>query len=124
MLFYPKEMLDIKWKEMCNLWDNNKLLGVLSMKCSTGLKNERSSNDNEGVIILYCNNSGNEDEIMRIGKNIILYIQDYPNEHIFYKTDLQTRIGTKATGITINNTYMLNIEKPCIINLTYKHRLQ
>ena len=110
MLFYPKNMLDKKWKEMCILWDNNKLLGVLSMKCSTGKLNPRSSNDDEGIIILYCNNSGDEHEIMRIGKNIIPYIQDYPINRIFYKTDLQTRIGTKATGIKINYSYILNIE--------------
>ena len=60
MLFYPKSKLDSKWAELCGLYDETKLPGILSMKCSTSLKSSRSSNDGEGVIILYCNNSSNE----------------------------------------------------------------
>jgi hypothetical protein len=61
MLFYPKSKLDSKWAEFCSLYDETNLPGILSMKCSTSLKSSRSSNDGEGVIILYCNNSSNED---------------------------------------------------------------
>ena len=114
MLFYPKKLLDIKWQEICYLWNNHKLPGVIYMKCSTSLKNSRSNNDSDGVIILYCNNSDNEYEIMNIGKNIIPYIQDCPYKIIYYKTNLQTQIGTRATGITTNYLYKLNIETPII----------
>ena len=79
------------------------------MKCSTQFENSRSSNKNDGVIILYCNNSTNEDEIIKIGKRIVTYIQDYPNRTIYYKTDVQTHNGTRATGSTTNYTYKLNI---------------
>jgi hypothetical protein len=115
MLFYPKSKLDLKWKEFCNLWDEKKLPGILSMKCSTSLKSSRSSSDSEGVIILYCNNSSNETEIINIGKSLIPYIQDYYINTIYYKTDTQTRAGTKSTGTIINHTYKITIEKPVII---------
>ncbi len=116
MLFYPKAKLDIKWQEFCKLYDENKLPGVLSMKCSTSLKSERSINDSEGVIILYCNNSSNEIEILNIGKSLIPYIQDYPSKNIYYKTDVQTYAGTNTTGSLTNHTYKITIEKPLIIN--------
>jgi hypothetical protein len=113
MLFYPKIELDSKWKELCILFNENKLYGILSMKCSTGLKSERSNSD-DGVIILYCNNSDNKDEIMNIGKSIIPYIQDYSYKTIYYKTDVQTRSGTVSLGISNNHTYTLNVDKPVV----------
>ena len=115
MLFYPKSKLDSKWAEFCGLYDETKLPGILSMKCSTSLKSSRSSNDGEGVIILYCNNSSNKTEILNIGKRLVLYIQDYPNKTIYYKTDKQTRIGTKAIGTITNHTYSITIENPIVI---------
>lgn len=115
MLFYPKSNLDSKWAEFCSLYDENKLPGILSMKCSTSLKSSRSNNDSEGVIILYCNNSSNETEILNIGKRLVPYIQDYPSKTIYYKTDKQTRIGTKATGTITNHTYSITIENPIVI---------
>jgi hypothetical protein len=111
MLFYPKTKLDSKWAEFCGLYDETNLPGILSMKCSTSRKSSRSSNDSDGVIILYCNNSSNETEIMNIGKMIVPYIQDYPCKTIYYKTDLQTHIGTISTGSNTNHTYNITIEK-------------
>jgi hypothetical protein len=114
MLFYPKTNLDLKWKEFCSLYDENNLSGILSMKCSTSLKSSRSSNQREGVIILYCNNSSNETEILNIGKGLSPYIQDYPKKTIYYKTDIQTLAGTIATGAVANHTYSITIESPVI----------
>ena len=115
MLFYPKSKLDSKWAEFCSLYDETNLPGILSMKCSTSLKSSRSSNDGEGVIILYCNNSSNETEILNIGNGLVPYIQDYPSKTIYYKTDIQTRVGTIATGAITNHTYRITIEKPIVI---------
>ena len=116
MLFYPKSKLDSKWAEFCSLYDETKLPGVLSMKCSTSLKSSRSSNDTEGVIILYCNNSSNETEILNIGNHLVPYIQDYPSKTIYYKTDIQTRAGTIATGAITNHTYRITIQTPIMID--------
>jgi hypothetical protein len=115
MLFYPTSTLDLKWVEFCSLYDESKLPGILSMKCSTSLKNSRSSNDSEGVIILYCNNSSNETEILNIGNRLVPYIQDYLGKTIYYKTNIQTRAGTIATGSISNHTYKITIEKPILI---------
>ena len=53
---------------------------------------------------------------MNIGNNIILYIQDYTNEYIYYKTDKQTANGTYATGSKVNYLYKLNISKDLFLD--------
>lgn len=112
MLFYPTSQIDKKWLEICSLYDQNKLPGIVDMKCSTSKPNPRSTNDKEQVIILYCNNSNNEEEIIKIGKSLLPYIRDYSKNTIYYKTDTQTAMGTGATGVKKNSTYKLSVEKP------------
>jgi len=103
MLFYTKTKIDSKWRELCDLFDNNKLSGVLLLKCSTS--RPTSNNNDSYVIILYCNNSSNKKEILNIGNNLIPYIQDHPKKKIYYKTDTQTRMGV----LSVNYTYSLEM---------------
>ena len=55
MLFYDKSKINDAWIEATTLYRNDELDGVTSMKCSTSYNNPRANNDNS-VIILYCNN--------------------------------------------------------------------
>jgi hypothetical protein len=112
MLFYDKEVIDNKWEELKMLYDSDKLTGIVAMKVSGGLDNPRASTK-QSVIILYC--GGNEESILEYGRNLLKYLNDYDGDTIYYKTDLQTRIGTKATGISKNSTYQLKIPSRCII---------
>lgn len=110
MLFYPSNEIDSKWQHLCKAFDNNELEGITSMKCSTSMKTGRSSNDSEGVIILYCANSSDEDSILQKGRAILPFIQDYSTDtHIRYKTNVQSRTGTQATGCVTNSTYKLRV---------------
>ena len=111
MLFYPKTLLDSKWTTFCNLYDNDKIKGILRMKCSTNWRSDRSSDPDGGVIILYCTNSSNAKEIINIGKGILPYLKDYQSHAIYYKTTEQTFAGTKSTGCKKNYTYFINIPK-------------
>lgn len=70
MLFYAKHLMNEAWLIVKKLYRENKLEGVTSMKCSTSYENPRASTS-DGVIILYCKNSSNEEQIMKIGKNIL-----------------------------------------------------
>ena len=77
-------------------------------------------NIDEGVIILYCYESSNEDKIMNIGKKILEMFDYKENQFIYYKTDLQTQDGTNATGCKKNSTYKLYnkfYKGKCLINL-------
>jgi len=107
MLFYNKSLMNEAWVLAKKLYRENKLDGVKSMKCSTACENPRASTLDEGIIILYCNNSSNEELIMNIGKKIIEMFDYKENQFIYYKTDLQTREGTIATGNKKNHTYKL-----------------
>lgn len=107
MLFYDKSLMNEAWNIATKLYRENKLDGVKSMKCSTAYENPRASTLDEGIIILYCNNSSNEETIMNIGKKIIEMFDYKEKQIIYYKTDLQTREGTIATGSKKNHTYKL-----------------
>ena len=104
MLFYDKNLMNEKWSVCKTLYKESKLNGVFSMKCSTSYDNSRASSKN-GVIILYCNNSEDKETIMKIGENI-KRLTSYP-QTMSYKTDEQTRIGTRATGNKINHIYKI-----------------
>ena len=45
MLFYPKSSIDDAWKQAKNKYENNKLIGITSMKRSTNRKNPRANNN-------------------------------------------------------------------------------
>lgn len=107
MLYYDKSKLDDAWTLAKNLYDAQKLDGILSMKCSTFAPNPRASTTNKGVIILYCSDSSNEQKIMSIGEHILNMFNYNENPTIYYKTDLQTSNGTFATGSKCNHTYKL-----------------
>ena len=110
MLFYPKNKLNKYWQQMRHLYNDGKLCGVVSLKCSTNKENPRSSDNNYGVIILYCTNSENEDMILEIGRNILKYANynKYAKySYIYYKTDAQTLLGTRFNGQKRNYTYKL-----------------
>jgi len=107
MLFISKSSINDKWILAKRLYRENQLFGVLSMKCSTNYKNPRASTNDKGVIILYCNDSNNSDNIIKIGRCILDKFQYDEHQTIYYKTDLQTMNGTSATGEKQNYTYQL-----------------
>jgi hypothetical protein len=107
MLFYPKILLNEKWEHAKQLYRNNKLKDIFAMKCSTNYVNPRAPNSEEGIIILYCSDSYNEEKIMNIGKTILQFFDYNERKIIYYKTDFQTIKGTVATGSNINYTYKL-----------------
>lgn len=108
MLFYPQDKMTEKWTLFCKLRDEGKLGGVQRMKCSTGEPNSRATNQDEGVIILYCCDSTNKDAILATGQHLFPYLNDYKNSKLYYKTDIQTTLGTNAAS---NHTYSLTIPR-------------
>ena len=105
MLFYDKKEIDEKWKQIKQLYRDGQLSGIVQMKCSTIYKNPRASGDKK-TIILYCEPEQNEEHIKNIGKNI-LNLMKY-SDKIYYKTNNQTKLGTRATGQTGNHKYSIS----------------
>ena len=118
MLFYDKSKINDAWVKATTLYRNDELDGVTSMKCSTSYNNPRANDDNS-VIILYCNNSHDKETIMNTGKNILKLFEYEEKDSIYYKTDEQTKDGTVATGSKKNHTYKIinpYYKTPCLFN--------
>jgi len=109
MLFYDNNVMDARWGKFKTLYRQNQLPGVISMKCSTAMENPRASSNSNGVILFYCNNSEDEDAIMSIGTNIVSYANINPWYYIYYKSNKQTRLGTRATGVKKNWLYRTRV---------------
>lgn len=107
MLFYTKSLMNEAWIVAKTMYREKKLMNVISIKCSTGKNNDRASNLDKGVIILYCNNSSNQEFIMNIGYQIIELFGYNEEKIIYYKTDSQSYNGTIATGNKHNYKYKL-----------------
>tara|TARA_Y100001958_G_C21213971_1_gene539458 strand:- start:1172 stop:1657 length:486 start_codon:yes stop_codon:yes gene_type:complete len=107
MLFYDKLLMNDAWSCTKKLFRENKLTDIISMKCSTAFENPRASTLDEGVIILYCSDSSNKEKIMNVGKNILKLLNYKKRKYIYYKTDNQSRNGTRATGTEKNYEYKI-----------------
>jgi hypothetical protein len=99
MLFYDQDRMDAAWVLAKNELKAAHLQGVVSIKCSTSFKNERASTSENGIIIFYCTSSSNEREILGIGANLLEKLSYTEQKIIYYKTDSQTREGTRSSGV-------------------------
>jgi hypothetical protein len=106
MLFYDKTLINEKWALAVKLYRESNLTGVHTMKCATAFEKPCQSID-QGIIVLYCENSGDKENIINIGKNILDQFKYTEKLKIYYKTDLQTKVGTRETGIRVNHLYNL-----------------
>ena len=107
MLFYPKDYIPDKWDLAKLLYGDGVLTGIVSMKCSTARPNPRASNPNSGMMIFYADDSSNKELIMKIGRDICRSMEYSEQPFVYYKTDDQTSIGTRATGSRRNYKYRL-----------------
>ncbi|KAL3070638.1 hypothetical protein niasHT_032428 [Heterodera trifolii] len=91
MMFFEKgRELDDHWDMAKRLYSEGKLDGITSMKVSTAFDNPRASNNRKMVTI---------------GHNLLSHIPY--NNHMAYKSDLQTLQGTRATGMKKNHLYSI-----------------
>ena len=116
MLFCHNSLLDELWLKAVELYNDEQLHGVISMKCSTNYDNLRASNKHEGIVIFYCNKSYEATNILQYGHNILEKMQFTTGKVIYYKTDAQTSSGTRATGQNHNHAYEIK-------NPLYRHPL-
>ena len=109
MLFYPKSDMDARWQEACENMRAGQFGVVRMMKASTFLENPRSSDHDKGVIILYTPRTSTE-VVMESGRRIMKIMQY--NVTMYFKTNIQTRGGTAATGQQRNHTLYIRPQSP------------
>lgn len=113
MMFFRKTELDSRWLEACNLFRQGKLTGIYQMKVSTFYKNKRASNKKDGVLIFFCGPASNETLMVEYGKNLLQFIDYKPHfgGNMYYKSNEQTTLGTRATGQKENHLYEIGLQK-------------
>ncbi|XP_030844299.1 uncharacterized protein LOC115925139 [Strongylocentrotus purpuratus] len=113
MLFYPVSEIDEKWEMANDLFDTGELRGVRGMKVSTAKVNPRSSDNTKAVLIMYCGPWTDELLMRKIGRNLALKTKyESKTGCMLYKTDDQTRGGTRATGQAVNHVYQMQLPRP------------
>jgi hypothetical protein len=113
MLFYPKSVIDEKWDLFKNLCRDGNLHGINAIKVSGAKENPRASNKNDAVLILYL--SGTYAEVKESGEYLRQYLGDYGSNYIYFKTNCQTRLGTRATGAEVNHQFRVAVHQKCLI---------
>ncbi|XP_018013056.1 uncharacterized protein LOC108670118 [Hyalella azteca] len=116
MLFFLHEYMDDMWAKAVELYSAGELPGIVSIKTSTAAPNVRSGETEYGVIRFYCGPYDDRERVLQYGLKLIEKMQYFSNNFGFaaYKTDEQSKIGTKATGAKKNYLYRLPVS-------TYDH---
>ncbi|XP_044737283.1 uncharacterized protein LOC123299112 [Chrysoperla carnea] len=112
LMFIDKSKLDEVWANCCQIYDEEKLIGVSHLKCSTNFKNPRTNSHQSGAIRFYCGPASEEKKIIEIGRNILKFIPYHCiTGYMIYKSNEQTKKGTRKTGQKINHLYKLQVPK-------------
>jgi hypothetical protein len=112
MLFYLLEDLDEAWERAVKYYNEEEIEDIVSLQVSTNCNNiTKSEYIDTGVILFICNDSYDEDSIIKIGKNIINKMRYVPidSKYIYYKTNEQTSIGSRITGEKKNYLYRIEV---------------
>ena len=104
MLFYPQEEMDARWQEACENVRAGRFGVVSRIKASTFQEDPRSSDHTKGVIVLYTPETS-KDIVMESGRRI-MEAMNY-QVTMYFKTNLQTAMGTAATGQSKNHTFYI-----------------
>lgn len=110
MMFFPTKVMNRKWQKSLSLYNAEELTGIQSMKCSTSAPNPRAGNRKLGVIRFACGPYDNEALVISYGKNLIAkmgYTSDFG--FLAYKTDVQSDVGTVATGAKKNYLHRIHV---------------
>jgi hypothetical protein len=114
LLFFNKEELDSAWERVKELYNKGDFFGVYSVRVSTSFPNPKRdiSEEDMGVIMFLCTSSYREEYINEIGENIVELLNYSPPEgkHVYYKTDEQTKVGSRSTGQNKNYLYKLEMK--------------
>ncbi|XP_018013059.1 uncharacterized protein LOC108670121 [Hyalella azteca] len=118
MLFFENESMNDMWAKAVELYSAGELPGVISIKASTAAHCARSSDPSCGAIRFKCGPHTDRELVLQYGQQLVKKM-GYSDSFGFvaYKTDSQSKIGTKATGAIKNYLYRLPVS-------TYNHLKQ
>jgi len=85
LLYYPKEEIDDAWYKIRKIWNTlpPPLYGVGFIRCSTKLGCEGRD---DGMIMFYTSRADKEDFVIKVGQDILNFMEYTHRPHIYYKT--------------------------------------
>eukprot|EP00826_Nyctotherus_ovalis_P019386 TRINITY_DN15973_c0_g5_i1.p1 TRINITY_DN15973_c0_g5~~TRINITY_DN15973_c0_g5_i1.p1 ORF type:complete len:185 (-),score=55.87 TRINITY_DN15973_c0_g5_i1:137-691(-) len=117
LLFYKTTVLDSKWELAKQLYDQNKLENIISMKVSTAMPNPKSTNPEEGVIEMHVgrllivdDETSDEKLILEQGKDLLKLFNYHSKQGKMYYKDV-TNDSTQPPAIKKRN-YRIVIDCP------------
>lgn len=132
MLFVYKRHLDCVWEKLKVIVDSLVACGyVPCMRATTGRPNRYASDIDVGVIMIYTNQHENEviqrEHVLHVGQTLRSAFCDAsgfappnqfsPHARFFYKTQEQSRQGSRMTGKLKNNTLTsLRLPDDCVFH--------
>ena len=110
LLFFKTSTLDTKWKLAKQLYDQNKLENIISMKVSTSMPNPKSTNPEEGVIEMHVgrllivdNDISDEELIIEQGKQLVkLFEYRSKQGKMYYKDITSIKTSKKNYKMTVD----------------------
>ncbi|XP_018013058.1 uncharacterized protein LOC108670119 [Hyalella azteca] len=110
MMFFENESMNDMWAKAVELYSAGELPGVISIKASTAAHCARSSDPSCGAIRFKCGPLTDRELVLQYGQQLVKKMQYCDTlGFVAYKTDGQSRIGTKATGTKKNYLYRLPV---------------
>ena len=106
MLFYPLAHLDSAWNSAKRMFDEGVLTGIAAIKISTAAPDPRRAEGNGHAIIFYTS-FHDDTALLEIGRNLVKQMQYVPMNgftRVYYKLDIQTIQGTRASGAIVNHS--------------------
>ena len=105
MLFYPLEHLDSAWNSAKRMFDEGVLNGIAAIKTSTAAPDPRRAGN--GHAIIFYTSFHDDAALLEIGRNLVKQMQYVPMNgftRVYYKLDIQTIQGTRASGAIVNHS--------------------
>jgi hypothetical protein len=111
MMFFENESMNGLWAKAVELYSAGELPGIISIKTSTAAPCERSGTTEYGAIRFTCGPHTDRERVLQYGQQLVKKMQYFNVDFGFvaYKTDAQSRIGTKATGAKKNYLYRMPV---------------
>ncbi|UJR07963.1 hypothetical protein I4U23_012242 [Adineta vaga] len=113
--FYDLSQLDTMWEYAKAKYRAGRLIGIHSLKVSTGRPNQRASNASQGVIIFYCGPSVDEQRIRMIGQKLLEEIYIHKEESLFVCLSIERTALIHLIYIELNIFQNLNINYSSMI---------
>jgi hypothetical protein len=81
-----------------------------AVQVATSRDNERACSNTTRPLLFYCGDLGSEAATLEVGRNILQKMGYREQGYVYWKSDLRTSQGTRATGCRRNYDFRLQMD--------------